>query len=113
MRNVILTMITSVALIFLVGCGNPAEVAVKKLFRPSPDKDVTTDPYYNFSPFTNTVWRTKTKTAIADLKIYTGAHALVLLPPEGFDPTDSNYRVVPDMKINAVLPPGTRLRLTR
>ena len=113
MRNVILTMIPSVALIFLVGCGNPAEVAVKKLFRPSPDKDVTADPYYNFSPFAGTVWKTKTKTAIGDAKIYTGAHTLALLPPDRFDPTDPNYGKIPDLKLIAVLPPGARLRITR
>src|SRR5690242_16072606 len=79
------------ALVLLAGCGNPAEVAVKGLFRPSPDKDVTTDPNYNFSAFTNTVWKTRTKTAIVDAKRYTGAHDIALMPPEFFDPTHSNY----------------------
>lgn len=106
-------VIASAAVLFVTGCGNPAEVAVKKLFRPSPDKDVTVDPYYNFSPFTNTVWRTKTKTAIADTKRYTGAPELSLLAPERFDPTLSQYMPVADMKLIAVLPPGSRLRITR
>ena len=106
-------MITSVLLIFLVGCGNPAEVAVKKLFSPSPDKDVTADPYYNFSPFTNTVWKTKTKTAIGEAKIYTGAYQFRLLPPSCFDPTESNYIKIPDINSIAVMIPNTRLRITR
>jgi hypothetical protein len=111
--NVTLTMITSVALILLVGCGNPAEVAVKKLFKPSQEKDVTADPYYNFSPFTNTVWKTKTRSAIAEGKSYTGARLLSLAPPDFFDPSHPNYTVIPDIKIIAVLPPGTGLRITR
>lgn len=113
-RVVISVMITLVALAFLVGCGpNPAEVSVKKLFRPSPDKDVTMSPEYNFSSFAGTVWKTKTKTAIADGKSYTGVHQLSLLPPDRFDPTDPNFTTIPDMKLIAVLPPGTRLRFTR
>jgi hypothetical protein len=107
-------MIASLALVFLVGCGNSPESFVKKkLFSPSPDKDVTADPYYNFSPFKNTVWKTKTKTAIAEAKNYTGAPLFILSPPDRFDPTDTNYTTIPDIKIIAVLPPGTRLRITR
>ncbi|MDB6124301.1 MAG: hypothetical protein JWQ71_3294, partial [Pedosphaera sp.] len=95
-RSIIPVMMT-VALVFLVGCGDSPESLVrKKLFSPSPNKDVTADPEYNFSPFTNTVWKTKTKTAIGDIKSYTGAYQLILLPPESFDPTDPKYRKIPD-----------------
>ena len=110
-RSVILSIVAPVALVLLAGCDPTA--AVKPLFKPSPDKDVTTEPRYNFSSFTNTVWKTKTKTAIADLKRYTGAPEAKLLPPDYFDPTHPNYTTVPDMKIAAVLPTGTRLRISR
>ena len=79
------------AILVLSGCGNPAENAVKSLYQPSPDKDVTTDPSYNFAPFTNTVWKTKTKTAIVDEKRYTGTPEVYLTPPMYFDPTDPKY----------------------
>src|SRR5262245_26289667 len=101
------------ALLLLAGCGPSPEGAVKKLFRPSPDKDVTASPGYNFSSFTNTVWKTKTQTAIADLKRYTGAEEIKLLAPERFDSTHPRYNPITDMKIIAVLPPGTRLRIAR
>jgi len=117
----ILEMKTSILLftminiaVVLSGCGeSPESVVKKKLFSPSPGKDVTAEPYYNFSSFAGTVWKTKTKTAIGDAKIYTGAHTLALLPPARFDPTDPNYRKIPDLKLIAELPPGTRLRIAR
>ncbi|MDB6122285.1 MAG: hypothetical protein JWQ71_1278 [Pedosphaera sp.] len=113
-RSAIHAMIASLALVFLVGCGDSPESLVRnKLFSPRPNKDVTADPEYNFSPFTNTVWQTKTKTAIGDIKSYTGAYQLILLPPESFDPTDPKYRKIPDIKSTTVLPPGIRLRITR
>jgi hypothetical protein len=114
LRVVLLTLLA--ANIF-VGCGdNPATKAVKPLFKPSADKDVTKDPRYNFSPFVGTIWKTKTKTAIVDMKRYTGAHDIALLPPEFFDPKDPDYSrhtPIPDLKIITVLPPGTRVRITR
>src|SRR6185369_16768785 len=77
-RRFAIAVILALALIaanMFAGCGkNPATAAVKPLFRPSPDKDVTKVPSYNFSSFAGTIWKTKTKTAIADIKIYTGAH---------------------------------------
>jgi hypothetical protein len=113
MRSVIPTVIPSVMLVFLVGCGNPAEVAVKKLFSPSTDKDVSSAPEYNFSSFANTVWKTKVKVAIASTKRYTGAPEVSLLAPERFDPTHPRYSPGSDMRIVAVLPPGSRLRIAR
>ena len=112
-HNLISGVIASVTLALLVGCGNPAESAVKKLFRPSPDRDVTTLPQYNFSAFTNTVWKTKVKVAIADMKRYTGAPEIKLLAPQRFDPADPRYTPTADTRIVAVLPPGARLRIAR
>jgi hypothetical protein len=106
-------VIASVTLTFLVGCGNPAEVAVKKLFRPSPDKDVTTSPEYNFLSFSGTVWKTKGKTAVTDLKRYTGAHDISLLIPKYFDSSNPDYTSVHDMKMIVVLPPGSRIQIER
>ena len=110
-RSVILAMIAPVALVLLAGCDPTA--AVKPLFKPSTDKDVTTEPRYNFSSFTNSIWKTKTKTAIADLKRYTGAPEPKLLTPSRFDSDHPRYNPIHDMKIVAVLPPGTRLRISR
>jgi hypothetical protein len=97
----------------LMGCGNPAEQAVKKLYKPSLDKDVTTSATYNFAPFAGTVWKTKVKTAIAEVKRYTGAMDISLLASLRFDPADPRYTPIRDMKIIAELPVGTRVRITR
>ena len=115
MRNVILTMITSVLLILLVGCGESSESVVKKkLFSTPPAKDVTTSPYYYFSSFTGTVWKTKTKTAIA---VAERAPHPVLWPPERFDSTNPNYTPIRDVTLNSkvieILPPGAHLRISR
>jgi hypothetical protein len=100
---------------FSSGCGqssNPsAELA--KLYRPQPFKDVTLSPEYNFSSFTGTVWKTKVKVAVADLKLYTGAYETILLPPMYFDVTHPQYTSRPEKHILAVLPPGMRLRIGR
>jgi len=93
-RSIIPAIITSVALVFLVGCA---------------DKDVTTLPQYNFSSFANTVWKTKTKTAI----VLYGSPPLLLWPPSRYDPAGSNYITLPNTRVLAVLPAGTRLRITR
>src|SRR5258707_8774130 len=98
-KRSIIPVLMTVALVFLVGC--------------SPDKDVTASPEYNFSSLAGTVWKTKTKTAIAGIKGYSGGPKFFLLPPAGFDPTDTNYMGAPDVKSIAVLPPGIRLRITR
>jgi hypothetical protein len=113
-RPLLLFAMISIAALWFSGCGeSPESVVRKKLFSPSPDKDVTASPEYNFSSLAGTVWKTRTKTAIGDAKIYTGAHTLALLPPDRFDPTDTNYGKIPDLKLIAVLPPGARLRITR
>ena len=87
--------------------------AVQQLFRPSPDKDVTAEAGYNFSPFAGTVWRTRTKTAIVESKRYTGAPDIKLFIPEHFDPAHPRYNPAREMRILAELPPGTRLRISR
>jgi len=106
---------TQMAVLFalLVACDKSPQAAISKLYKPSPDKDVTTDPQFNFSPFAGTVWKTKAKTAIADIKRYTGVMDTHLLAPLHFDPADPNYTPIKDLKIDAELPVGTRLRITR
>lgn len=98
-RSVIPAMVASAALVFLVGC--------------KPDKDVTASPEYNFSSLAGTVWKTKTKSAIAGINGYSGGPKFFLLPPAEFDPTDTNYMGAPAVKSIAVLPPGIRLHITR
>src|SRR4051794_39049611 len=79
--------------------------------RQRPDTDVTSSPKYNFSSFAGTVWETKVKVAIIDVKRYTGEHALDLCPPDAFDSADPNYRPVPNGQTVAVLPVGTHLHI--
>jgi hypothetical protein len=87
--------------------------SVGELFRPSPDKDLTAVAGYNFSPFAGTVWKTRTKTAIMESKRYTGAWDTKLYIPERFDPAHPRYNPPVEARIIAVLPPGTRLRISR
>jgi hypothetical protein len=77
-----------------------------------PDTDVSSSLSYNFSSFTNTVWKTKVKVALADLEQYTGRHALTLLEPRAFDSTHPEYHPL-NMRLIGVLPVGTRLRIGR
>lgn len=83
--------------------------------RRPPDTDVSASPYYNFSSFTNTVWKTKGKVALTDTKQYTGRHALTLFPSKIFDPTQPGYNSVDlvNIRLIAELPVGTRVRIGR
>ncbi|SRR5258708_6447240 len=96
---------------FLNGCGQAPNPF--KGYKQPPDTDVTSSPDYNFSSFAGTVWKTKVKVGLADLKRYTGRHDTALLAPEDFDPTDPKYRPPVDMQLIAVLPVGTRVRIER
>ena len=77
------------------------------------ETDVTHSPRYDFSTFAGTGWRTKVKLALADVKEYTGAHHLYLLPPFEFEPTSPRYSPPVDSHIVRVLPAGTRIRIGR
>lgn len=101
------------AMVLLNGCGNPATSAVKKLYQPSADTDVTSSPQYNFSSFTGTVWKAKVKVALSDGKRYTGVRSIDLIPPKYFDPTHPDYTSTPGSQIITVLPVGTRVRIGR
>jgi hypothetical protein len=95
----------------LNGCGQDPNGG---MFKRRPDTDVTSSPEYNFKSFAGTFWKTKVKTALGDIKAYTGVHLVVLLPPDAFDPTHPEYRPPPYLeKVIAVLPVGTRLRIDR
>jgi hypothetical protein len=97
----------------LLGCDRTPQAAISSAYAPSPDQDVTTSARFNFTPFAGTVWKTKVKTAIADIKRYTGAIDTKLLAPSHFDPSDPQYTPIKDLKVLAELPVGTRLRITR
>ena len=73
--------------------------------------DVTHSPRYKFSTFSGTVWRTKVKLALADVKEYTGVHQVYLIPPDEFDPTSPGYQPQPDSRVIAVLAAGARIRI--
>ena len=51
--------------------------------------------------------------ALTTIKQGSPKHPYTLLPPNGFDPTHPEYRRPAAMKIIAVLPVGTRLRIER
>jgi len=70
-------------------------------------------PGYNFSSFAGTVWKTKVKTALIDIKLYTGKDVVWFSPPDAFDPKNPDYRPIPHMKIVSELPVGTHLRIGR
>jgi hypothetical protein len=95
------TLILAMLTFFSSGCGRPQYT------------DVTSLPKYNFSSFSGTVWKTKVKVALMDVKRYTGKHELVLVHPSGFDPTDPKYRPVPYGQTLVVLPVATRLHIER
>ena len=109
-KFILLIVMLEMTALFLTGCGqSPEKAALKKLYKPQPGTDVTSSPYYNFSPFTNTVWKTKVKVPLADVEQYTGRHAPTLVAPKLFDPTNA-----PDnMRLIAWLPSGSRLRIGR
>lgn len=101
-RDVVFRFITlAITIPFLSGCWRPAYI------------DVTQSPKYNFSSFTNTVWRTKTQVALIDVKRYTGRHELALVPPSSFDTADPKFRPVPYGKTIAIFPAGTHLQIER
>lgn len=114
MKNVALKIVMlAMASLFLSGCGKSSNKYINELknYKQPPDTDVTSSPKYNFSSFSGTVWKTKVKTALADVKEYTGAHHLYLLAPKHFDPTQPDYTTGNDTKIMTILPTGTRLRI--
>lgn len=98
---------------FVTGCEDSANRALRALYRPQPYKDVTGLPQYNFASFGGTVWKTKVKMALADVKRYTGAYERFLLAPVNFDSSNPDYYPAAEQRIIAVLPAGTRLHIER
>ena len=114
MKTTVALLVTlGVAGILMNGCGKSSSPidSVAKLYKPTPDKDVTEDSKYNFSSFAGTVWKTKVKVAIAEGKRYTGTSEIRLLVPKRFDPTHPRYTPAENSKIISVLPVGTILRI--
>ena len=114
-RAIIPLVIVLAWIALLTGCGQSSSPykEISKLYKPSPDTDVTSSPHYNFSSFSGTVWKTKVKTAVADLTRYTGAHDITLLAPIAFDSADPKYTPPPTMKSYTVVPAGASLRIAR
>ncbi len=98
MKNAVLVNMAIISL-FLNGCGR------------RPDTDVTSSPKYNFSSFAGTVWKTKAKVALAEVRLYTGKRVTYLLPPRDYDPTDPQYNPVDPPQLITVLPLGARVRI--
>jgi len=100
MKKAILGIIILAMVAFLLdGCGRRR------------DTDVTSSADYNFSSFAGTLWKTKVKVAVADVKLYTGKRVTYLLPPQNYDPNDPKYNPTEDMQMIAILPLGTRVRI--
>jgi hypothetical protein len=113
-------MLLAMASLFLNGCGKSSNKDTKELeelnnYKQPPDTDVTTSPEYYFSSFAGTVWRTRTKTALAEMKLYTGRQVMAFVSPKLFDPTDPEYRAIPDtfLSVVTVFPPGAIVRIDR
>ena len=101
------------AMIFFFLNGGPARIIVG-ILNSRPDTDVTLSPEYNFKAFAGTVWKTKVKVGLVEVKLYTGRHVTYLLRPGGYDPTDPRYMPPAGMqKIIAILPVGTHLQIER
>jgi hypothetical protein len=100
MKNAILWMAPLVLISFFSGCGRPVE-------------DLSASPQYNFDAFSGTVWKTKVKVAVADLKGEAEPETprTYLLEPKAFDPNHPEYNPPGRMEIIEVLPVGTRLRI--
>jgi len=95
------------------GCGPSPDSALKQAYSPKAYKDVTSSPEYNFSTFSGTVWKTKTKVALANVKRYTGAYERTLLAPIHFDTADPKYTSGPEKHVDKVMPAGTQLQIGR
>src|SRR5579871_4060351 len=100
-------------LFILNGCGPSEDAKMLKHYQPPPDSDVTTSAKYNFSSFSGTIWKTKVKVALADVKAYSGKWNPSLLVSKHFDQTDPDYTPGGDRKVIAVIPVGTRVRMER
>jgi len=96
-------LLLAMACLFLNGCGQP------------PDSDVTKNPRYFFSSFADTQWRTRTKTALAEMKLYTGKQVMAFVSPRLFDPKDPEYMAVPNTYLHVVteFPPGAIIRINQ
>src|SRR5262245_8613751 len=98
MKDVIFGIMILAMISFLNGCGQSQEEAMLKGYKQRPDTDVTSSSEYNFKSFSGSVWKTKVKVALADVKRYNGSHEPTLLAPENFDPTHPEYFPPPDME---------------
>ncbi|MDB6059132.1 MAG: hypothetical protein JWO95_2976 [Verrucomicrobiales bacterium] len=76
-----------------------------------PETNATSSTNYNFSSFAGTVWKTKIRTAIEDVKHYNGKQNLDLFPPEAFDTNLPQYTPVYGARMVGILPVGTKIRI--
>jgi hypothetical protein len=110
-------LLLAMASLFLNGCGKSSRDAelINQLnnYKQPPDTDVTKNPDYFFSSFAGTVWRTRTKTALVEIKLYTGKQVIWFSPPLVFDPADPNYMPIAGMRVVTVFPAGARIRIDR
>jgi hypothetical protein len=116
MENVVFKIILlAMAFIFLNGCGKPSDKYLNGLNNDKQPSvtDLTSSPKYNFSSFAGTLWKTKEKTALADVTEYTGAHHLYLLAPKHFDPTQPDFTTGNDTKVINAISSGIRVRIGR
>ncbi|MBL8824402.1 MAG: hypothetical protein JNJ77_17580 [Planctomycetia bacterium] len=95
-------MIILMLALHLSGCASESET------------DISNASEYNFRQFSGTSWKTKVKTAVAEMKDYKGNSRLCLLPPVFYDKTHPTYtsqtrieRIIEEMPI------GTRLKIAR
>jgi len=100
--------------LFSCGCGRSPQKDLDKLanaYGPSPDTDVTKAAFFNFTSFADTSWKTKVQLAIAVLPRYTGDPQTIILTPDAFDTNHPRYNPPSNMKLKAILPAGSRIRI--
>jgi hypothetical protein len=118
MKNAVFKfLLLAMAYLSLNGCGKSSKdkelLDELKNYKQPPDTDVTKNPDYFFSSFAGTVWRTRTRTALVEIKLYTGKRVIWFSPPLVFDPADPNYMPIAGMHVATVLPAGARICIDR
>lgn len=77
------------------------------------DSDVTASAGYGFSTLAGSVWRAKTPVGLCVISDGDNLDRTYLFAPKSFEPTHPTYTPPHGMKVQAVLPVGTRVRLDR
>lgn len=117
-RIMVNTLVAAAASVLVSSCGKSPNKYTDELdqlqnYKQPADTDVTSMPKYNFLSFASTVWKTKVKTALIKIKLYTGKDVVCLSPPDVFDAADPHYAPIPNARVTSMLPVGTHVHIER